>query len=187
MANTDNPAGFRPLRHRGGGVIRPSRYYIASAYGTSIFTGDAVILTSGKVNIAADDSTLILGIFAGCEFLDSSGVPGARFSPYWPASTVTTGSADVVAWVYDDPWISYRVQTDTGTDFVVATHTGGSYDIELDHAGSTVTGKSGMEIDLNDTGQTQFYVVGMIEEIGNAAGTNTDIEVLIRKSILNQG
>ena len=184
MANVDAPSGFSPFRHRGGGIIRPSKYLIASAYNTDIFTGDAVILTSGYVNIAAQDSSVILGIFAGCEFLDASGVPGARFSPYWPASTVTTGSADVICWVYDDPMISYRTQTDTGTAYEQATHMGGKYDLEADHSGSTLTGQSGQEIDLGDTGTGQFLVLGLIDEPGNAVGVNAKIEVLIVESLL---
>lgn len=182
MANSDQPSGFIPRRHASGGVIRSNAYKIASAYGTSLFAGDAVILASGYVNTAAENSATLLGVFDGCQYKASDG--SIVFSRYWPASTVTQGSSDVTAYVYDDPAIIYRAQTDTGTAYVDATHKGGSYDMEADHAGSTFTGQSGMEIDLSDTGSTQFLVLGLIDEPGNAAGVNAKVEVMVRKSLL---
>ncbi len=186
MANVNAYMGFVPVRHAHGGLVRASAYKIASAYGADLFTGDAVILTSGRVNIAAQDSAVILGIFAGCQFLDSSGVPGGRWSPYWPTGTVTTGSADAIAYVYDDPGIVYRVQASVGTAYVDTTHKGGSYDMIATHAGNAVTGISGQELNLGDTGSTQFQVLGLIDEVGNAAGTNAKLEVVIRKALLAQ-
>ena len=186
MANSDNPRGFVPFRHRGGGQPRHSDgYKIQAAYATALYTGDAVVLTSGFVVRAADSDTAILGVFDGCKYRASDG--SIVFSNYWPASTATLGSEDVEAFVYDDEDISYEVQTDTGTAYVDATHKGGSYDIELDHAGSALTGQSGMELDLGDTGQTQFLILGLVDKPGNAAGTNAKVEVKIRKALLNLG
>ena len=182
MANADTPCGFVPLRHRGGGVIRANKYEFASAYGTALYTGDAVILSSGDVAIAAQDSATILGIFAGCQYRASDG--SMVFSPYWPASTVTLGSERVTAFVFDDPMISYRVQTETSSTYVKATHDGSAYDIELDHAGSAFTGQSGMELDLTDTGTGQFIVLGLIDEPGNAVGVNAKLEVMVKESLL---
>ena len=184
MANADTPHGFIPFRHRGGGVIRANAYQFASAYGTNLFTGDAVILSSGDVAIAAQDSGTLLGIFAGCRYRAADG--SQVFSPYWPASTVTLNSERVTAYVYDDPMISYRVQTETSSTYAKATHDGNVYDIELDHAGSTFTGQSGMELDLTDTGTGQFHVLGLIDEPGNAVGVNAKIEVMIAESLLKR-
>ena len=185
MANADTPMGFQTYRHRSGGVIRASGdYKIQSAYATALFTGDAVILSSGYLARAADNSATILGVFAGCRYRATDG--SIQFKPDWVASTATLGSEDVQAFVYDDPNISYKCQSDTGTAYVDATHKGGSFDIELDHAGSTVTGLSGMELDLNDTGSTQFLVLGLIDEPDNAVGVNAKLEVMVRKSLLNQ-
>ena len=182
MANRDNPSGFMPFRHRGGGVIRSNKYEFASAYGTSLFTGDAVILSSGDVAIAAQDSGTLLGIFAGCEWTASDG--SKVFSPYWPASTATLGSSRVKAFVWDDPMISFRCQCETSSTYAKATHDGNAYDIELDHAGSAITGQSGMEIDLTDQGTGQFIVLGLIDEPGNAVGVNAQLEVMIKESLL---
>ena len=182
MANADRPSGFMPVRHAFGGVIRANPWKIADGYGTSIFTGDAVILTSGRVEQAGAESTVLLGVFAGCQYtLDTGEI---KFSKYWPASTALLGTTTATAMVYDDPGIVFEVQTDTGTDFTDTTHIAGSYDIELDHAGSATTGQSGMEIDLGDTGQTQFFVLGLRDIPDNANGTNAKIEVMMRKCVL---
>ena len=52
MANTDQPSGFRPAYHMGGGVIRTTEYTIADSYNTSIFLGDLVKSTGTGRNIA---------------------------------------------------------------------------------------------------------------------------------------
>jgi len=59
MANTDKPDGFTPAYHMYGGVIRPARMKIASAYDTAIYSGDVVTLASGYVNQAGATSTPI--------------------------------------------------------------------------------------------------------------------------------
>lgn len=183
MANVDAPSGFKPHRHVSGGVIRASdSYKIQSAYGTALFTGDAVILSSGYLARAADNSSSLVGIFAGCKYRASDG--SVVFSPHWVASTATLGSEDVTAYVYDDPNITFEVQCDTGTAYVDATHKGTQVDIELDHSGSTTTGLSGMEVDLGDTGTGQFLVLGLIDRPGNAAGANAKLEVKMNSSFV---
>lgn len=183
MANSDIPMGFVPFRHRSGGVIRAAGdYRIQSAYNTALYYGDAVVLTSGYLAKAADNSATLVGIFAGVQYRDTNGE--TKFQPFWPASAATLGSEDAQAFVYDDPMISYRCQSDTDTAYVDATHKGGTFDIELDHAGSSMTGRSGMEIDISDTGTGQFQVIGLIDEPGNAAGVNAKLEVIIKESLL---
>jgi hypothetical protein len=183
MANVNAPMGFMPVRHINGGLVRSNPYAITDAYATSLYTGDAVVITSGALAIGAENSALLVGVFAGCQFLDSSGVPGARFSPYWPASTATTGAVGAIAWVWDDPGTIFRAQCSVGTAFAKATHIGGSYDLITTNAGSTLTGQSGMEVNLGDTGTGQFLVMRLIEEPGNAVGTNAKVEVIIRKHL----
>jgi hypothetical protein len=164
-------------------VIRASGdYKIASGYATALYHGDAVILSSGKLAVAADDSAQVLGVFAGCQFRTTDGE--TKFQPYWPAAQATLNSEDAQAWVYDDPMISYKVQCDTGTAYVDATHKGASYDLEKDHAGSVVTGRSGMELDLSDTGTGQFKVIGLIDAADNAAGVNAKVEVIVDAAFL---
>lgn len=183
MANSDRPSGFTPLRHAFGGVIRANPYKILHGYSTGLFTGDMVILASGFINVGADNSSVPLGVFAGCQFVGTDG--SVQFNRFWPASQAVLGDADTtIAWVYDDPGIVYKTQTDTDTAYVDATHKGGTFDIEKDHAGNTTTGQSGMEIDLNDTGTGQWLLMGLVDEPGNAAGVNAKVEVKLAISLI---
>lgn len=184
MANVNSPLGFVPRRHRYGGVERANAYKIQAAYATALFTGDAVLLTSGYVVKGLENSSVILGILAGVQYQAADG--SVVFQPNWVASTATLGSADVTAWVWDDPGIIYRVQASVGTAYVDATHKGGSYDLIATNAGVASSGRSGMELNLGDTGTGQFQVLGLIDEVGNAAGTNAKLEVVIRKALLAQ-
>ena len=174
MANVDRPAGFTPIGHKSGGNITTKQFTIAYNYATAIFAGDAVILASGLVNVAAQDSAAILGVFAGCEYRANDG--SVVFSPYWPGVALTDSGAVVKCHVYVDQNILFEVQTDTGTTSTVAS-IGASYDIETDHSGSTLTGRSGQEIDISDTGTGQFTVVGLVDRPDNAWGINAKVIV----------
>lgn len=179
MANTDAPMGFRPRRLINGGTV-PSvnAYPLASAYGSNIFTGDAVVLTSGKLAVATAASTGLLGVFAGCQYTAANG--DIVFSPYWPASTATSGSVDAVGYVYDNPDTVFEVQTDSGVDFVLATHNLTLADLISTHAGSTVTGQSKQEIRVGTDGDEQFLVLQLIDRPGNAVGTHAKVECRIK-------
>jgi hypothetical protein len=174
MANVDAPRGFVPVGHKGGGDIRTAEFTIAYNYGTAIYYGDSVILASGLVNIGAQDSAAVLGVFAGCEYRDNSGA--VIFSKYWPGVALTDSAAVVKALVYVDPDILYEVQTDTGTTSTVAS-VGVAYDMEADHAGSTLTGQSGQEIDISDTGTGQWMIYGLAAKADNAWGINAKVIV----------
>ena len=174
MANVDRPNGFTPIGHKGGGDVTSQQFTIAYNYATAIYAGDAVILASGLVNVAADDSAAILGVFAGCEYRNNAGE--VIFSPYWPGVALSDSTAVVKCHVYVDPDILYEVQTDTGTGSTIAV-IGSSYDIEKDHTGSATTGRSGQELDLGDTGTGQFTVVGLVDRPDNAWGVNSKVIV----------
>jgi hypothetical protein len=115
MANTDKPDGFTPAYHMYGGVIRPAKMRIASGYGTAIYSGDVVTLSSGKVQQAGATDTPI-GVFYGVFYNASDGTP--TFSKVWTASTATQGSEDAEALVYNDPGIVYEAQFTAGTPAV---------------------------------------------------------------------
>ena len=172
----DTPRGFVPVGHLHGGTIRSQAHRIAYNYTTALFTGDAVILTSGNVTKAADDSAAILGVFAGCEYKNDAGE--VIYSPYWPGVALTDTAAVVTAHVYVDPGIIYEVQADTGSTTSQA-NIGVAYDIELDHAGKASTGQSGMELDTGDTGSGQFMVIGKSEVPGNDFGAGANTKLLV--------
>jgi len=169
----DRPNGLVPLRHLTGGVIRASEYTIASAYATSIFSGDPVkTVGTGKTIAQAAAGDTILGVFAGCRFTDANG--DTQFKPYWPASTTAT---NIVAYVFDDPQIVYEVQAD---DTVAAAALGQSFDVVVG-SGSATTGRSAVELDASTAGATgQLRSIGFVDRI-DAATTSAypKLEVVI--------
>jgi len=184
MANVDAPNGAKPVRHLTGGVIRAREWKIIGDGNASsnIFTGDFVKLqSSGYITVAAAGNRL-LGVFAGCKYTASDGTP--KFAKYWPASTTTLGSADVTAYVYDDPNIVFAIQGD-GTD--AFTQVGNLANV-LATAGSTTTGQSKMELDTDNigTGTANLRILGITDDPKNSWGANTEQEVLIHEHELNQ-
>jgi hypothetical protein len=176
--------GLEPVKAAGTGAIRPNvwgDYTIASAYNTALFEGDAVkLVTAGDIERAAANEPIV-GVFWGVQYTDSDG--NEVFRRDWPASTVTLGSADAKAVVYDDPNIVFKIQSDQDTTALVKADIGGNIDITVG-TGSTVSKKSGTYVDSSagvGTGTAQLRIMGSAELDGafTAAGTAMDVYVRI--------
>lgn len=184
MANPNTPFGLSPVRHLFGGLIRPNRYTIASAYGTALYLGDPVKVTgSGKdIGIAtAGSSGVVTGVFQGCEFIDTNG--DTKFSKYWPASTAIKSGTTAYALVLDDPFILYAIQSDvTGVAAV---------DIRLlcdlvSGTGSTFTGQSGWYCAGLAGSENQLKIYELADwttpgGVANAYGAYAVVHVLLGK------
>lgn len=180
MSATSAPFGFRPSYHNSG-QMRPKAYTIASTYGTSIFAGDPVKLTdSGVIQLGTSDGSrtgttdgiALLGIFAGCEYKDSTGRPVV--SPYWPASTTAT---DIIAYVYDDPETLFDVQYDNpSAGTTVQTAVGEECDWTVaSPGGATGTGLSNTKLTAIVATSGQFQITGFA---GNVTDTLTDAYIV---------
>jgi hypothetical protein len=169
MANANAPRGFWPLRHLGGGTIRANEYTIATGYTSDIFKGDLVKrVTGGGIELAAAGNRFV-GVFDGVSYVDASG--NQKYSSYWPNTTTATY---IKAMVYDDPMITFGVQSNGSTvaaDYgELADHVAGS--------GSTTTGVSGHELNgTSSTATAGFRILGKLDQPGNAVGTNVNLEV----------
>lgn len=183
MSATAAPFGFRVAKHISG-QSRATPYIngIQSGYATNLFRGAPVQLDAtalGTVTAATTSSSMV-GIFAGCEYLDAFGRPNE--SSFWPASTVGT---NVIAYVYDDPANIYEAQTDgSGTNTAAAQQTwiGGQMNCVNPTAGSTFSGQSTAALaasSLTTTGSAQFRVVSFAGTLGQSVagsiGSTTDV------------
>ena len=106
----DAPYGFKPVNLLGGQVFSGStrEYPIAYNYGTSIFYGDPVTLSSGFAIIAVapiNTTNTTVGVFLGCSFTDPV-TKQKRFSQFYPANTL---AGDIEAIVCDDPDTVFRM------------------------------------------------------------------------------
>jgi hypothetical protein len=165
MSAVSAPFGLRPSFHNSG-QIRPKAYTITSTYGTSIFSGDPVKLTdNGVIQLGSSDGTrsgttdgiALLGIFAGCQYLDATGKP--TISPFWPSGTTGT---EIVAWVYDDPETLFDVQYDNpSAGTTVQTAVGEECDWTVaSPGGSTSTGLSNTKLSVIQATSGQFQITG---------------------------
>lgn len=164
MSTTSLAYGFIPSYHPTG-QTRASKYTIATGYGTSIYKGDPVVLnTNGTITISAGNDD-ILGVFAGCEYIDANGKPTE--SPYWPASTSAT---NIVAYVYDDALNVFQVGVTANASGYVQAVVGDQANASI-AAGSTATGVSGTSIATAAVGagvQGQWRVIGFADGIYDA-------------------
>ena len=181
MSSTSAPFGFRASYHNSG-QMRPKAYVIASAYAANIFSGDPVKLTdNGVIQLGSSDGTRtgttdgisLLGIFAGCQYLDASGKP--TISPFWPSGATGT---EIVAWVYDDPETLFDVQyNNPSAGTTVQTAVGEECDWTVaSPGGSTQTGLSNTLLTAIQATSGQFQITGFGYEINDSL---TDAYVVV--------
>lgn len=180
VANVSSPLGFKPAGKADGtpytGALTP--YKIASAYATSIFTGDVVkLITTGYINLAAAGDQM-RGVFMGVRYIDSTGKP--QILPYWPASTATFGSADAVAMVCDDPKMLFEAQISAAATQAAV---GANFNL-VAGTGSTGTGLSAQQIDFASltTSAAQFGFVRFVDRVDNDPTTAFARGLFIPKS-----
>lgn len=184
MSATAAPYGLLPVYHPSG-LDRASAYTINPTYNTSIYKGDPVILnTNGTVTVGTAAAAL-LGVFAGCEYVDATGKP--TYSNFYPASQSVQAGSSITAWVYTDPEIVYEVQMSGQLSATLATAqaaVGDEADI-IYTAGSTSTGLSACALNTVLAGagsQKQFRIIGFGLAPDNAP---TDLFPVVRVTLAN--
>jgi len=197
LANTFNSFGFRSFGHRDGSAptMGLERRFISSATTGPIFTGDAVINSSGALGsyIVAGGSTgngatavpavssPLIGVFAGCEYYNTN-VNRVTWSSYWPGSGAT---GDITAYVITDPEMTYLVQG-TSAAVIGTSQIGACFPMTISSAitgtGNTLTGQSVMAIQSSlPTGLSsngQFILVDLYSNFAppGVNGTSTGAE-----------
>ena len=175
MSSTSAPFGFRASFHNSG-LMRPKAYTVASTYAANIFSGDPVKLTdAGVIQLGTSDGTrsgttdgiTLLGIFAGCQYIDATGKP--TISPFWPSGTTGT---EIIAWVFDDPETLFDAQyTNPGTPGTTTVQTAVGEECDWTVAspgGSTRTGLSSTQLGVIQTTSGQFQITGFAYNINDS-------------------
>jgi hypothetical protein len=183
MATTAAPYGLRPVKRADGMpyagatsqfLIDPAGEATNLFYGQVVHIGaDGYIALStatgadGTTNAFPTGTTLTgsLGVFVGCEYVNSSGQ--LVQAQYYPSGT-SNGDA-IKAYVVDDPNVLFQVQADGAMDqsdigantfFAAAQSTS---------TGSTTTGNSTSAVDATTVTTTAaFRIVSAVSPIGDA-------------------
>jgi hypothetical protein len=170
MANTNAPFGLKPIGKLGSGYnsTGTTEYDILTGTTGTIYTGDPVkMVSTGGIAVAAAGD-LLLGVFQGCQYTDSSGAK--VFSATWPTLTAST---DAKALVVDDPDVLFEVQS-AATGSLTQTDIGLNGDIVY-AAGSSQTGMSAVKISgTMATGTAQLRIMGYTNDpSNNSLGTGS--------------
>jgi len=189
MANNDAPFGLRPVRYKGGaaytGAANP--YYVPSGDSTALFVGDPVIIVgdsndneifgfppgslSEVTRATVGDGNAITGVVVGVMASDQTSL------------TYRAASTERVVWVADDPNLIFHIQDD-GVSALTADSVGLNAVLIATHAGSTVTGLSGMELDTDSDApaadaSNQLTILGLARLQNNEIGANAIWDVSI--------
>ena len=164
---TNQARGCQPVNNVVGttGNFQTNEYPILSTYGSTMFKGDAVTLSTAGQVIRATASQSVLGIFDGCRYQPTNNTYSVKF-PYWPgAPTIVTGS-ETVALVIDDPNVVFTIQETnasaaSGTPLTQAV-VGNNADL-LYTAGNTTTGLSSVSLNNAATATT---LLGQVKVLG---------------------
>lgn len=174
MANPDKPMGAIPVRYRDGKPYTGAcnMYYVPSSVTTATYVGGLVkLLTAaadadGVMSVTSNVSTgnAVLGAVVGV-------VPTTHTSTvYLPGSTAG------YVYVSDDPDLLYAIQDDASATLTAA-NVGNVGDLTGMTSGSTVSGRSSMEISattVTSSGDNTADVVilGLYNSPDNTVGTN---------------
>ena len=196
MANQDAPFGFRAAGGTGSSYMTQgtSRYEISDNWTNAIYQGDLVGAGDGAVtdragttsvkgyifgSIAA--STLQIGVFNGCFYIDPTTAKPTWKNYYPGAVNITTGTID--AYCYDNPQQLYVAQT-AGT--FTQTDACSLVDNDTYAAGSTINGQSACELAATSKVTTgQWRIIRLSEDPSNSdtGSANSNSVVQLNESI----
>jgi hypothetical protein len=186
MTNVDGPFGLRPISANGGSYDGHLNLYAAADdYATALFVGDAVDVTGVATargvpyaeKAAAADATPIAGAIVA--FV--SGANGGQGPADVDNLKLIHGLASTLRYmlVADDPNTLFEIQAD-GT--YLATKVGMNANLIYTHAGSTLTGQSGAELNtatIATTATFQLKTLRLVDVEGNDLGANSRLVVRI--------
>lgn len=191
--NTDAAFGLKPVQHLDGSPWngKVTMYLIPSADGSAVYVGD-LVKKEGTVGAGAA-GLVVNGI--DCEGMPTAIVAGATdttllgsvvgFLPNQSNLELLhrAASTNRIALVCDSPDVVYEIQEDSVGGDLAATAVGNNFD-SVYAAGSTVTGRSAVELDSSDstgTSTAQLRLLGLVKKPGNVIGTNAKWLVAINE------
>lgn len=170
--------GLTPSRKLGAGVnnVGFNHYPITNSYAFNIGEGDPVLLCGGKVKLATNTATKVLGVFLGVSYVRDTGQ--AQFQKNFVAGTSANGVIPIfgkylqpMAMVADDPEQTYIIRTSDSTA-IPQTGLGKSYKVSA--IGTVVNGRSQAVIDVaasaGTSGGYMVNVLGISADVNSAWG-----------------
>ena len=169
MANKDAAFGMRPVGTLSGqSNMQTNEYFIADNEASSMYQGDPVIQqasNTGFIDIGATGSETNIGVLNGVLIDSHPSTKKPTFQNFYEQTNITSGN--IRAFVYDDPYMKFEIQGDTGTNSdVTDRHEVADYV----NMGTTVgNGISAAELDMSDLAATDgsLKIVGFSKDPEN--------------------
>lgn len=191
MSNTQAPNGFSQLGLITGSVPNYAMNTYSIAYNNThqIGFGDVVEqLSDGTIDIASGSTSLILGVFQGCQYFDTA-QNKTVYSNWWPAPS-TASSGTVFAKVIDDPNAEFLVQAGGTVPALTLADVGANVTYGGNGAPNTLSGVSTAYIDAstkNTTNTLAFRITGLGQNVNNDVASNYDwVRVKMNYQAYNQ-
>ena len=190
MANSNVKFGLKPINAMGGTNPGSTNMYFIASDASAIFQGSPVQaeLSGGTIQVlgnATGDTKQILGVFAGCEYVDNT-TKKLKFSNTWPGSGSADTNHDIKGFVYDNPMQRYIICSDgTNTDRATAkADVFKTAEIENATAGNTTTGISNAQIDISTAEDSDpsnpLLILGIQEDVENADHSAAGIQYIVK-------
>ena len=193
MANIDAAFGFRPIGKVGSGVNNSGTtlYTIEDNANLTAYKGDHVMASGGYIVAGTASGATNVGVFNGCFYIDPTSKK-PTWSNYQNQTNVTatgsiSGSTNIDAYIYDDPYYLFEIQTDAT---VAKTAIGKNAD-SIIGTGSTVNGQSKHEMDSGSTttiatsAGLQMKIIGITKDPENddASSANSNWYVMFNEHV----
>jgi hypothetical protein len=192
MANSNGSFGLRPISKLGSasnstGITGYTPYEIANGNTNKIYHGSPVIpLSTGYIDIvgaAAGGSVSLVGVFQGCEYVDST-TGKTVWKNYWPGSGADSNHP-VKEFVSDDPDELYLIATDA-TWTSKATARAAVFANANFSTATTGTDATGVSLGrlaistINTTNSLHLRIMGWQDDPENADFTAAGIGAIVR-------
>ena len=189
MANVNVKFGLKPISVIGGGANVTNQYFIKSD-ASAIFQGSPVEveLTGGTAAIitsADGDGKQLLGVFAGCEYVDAT-TGKLTFSNQWGGDGTANTNFDIKCFIYDNPMQKFIIASDeTNTDKATArADIFKTAQLATATAGNTTTGISSAMIDIstaeNSDPSNPLMIVGIHEDVENDDHSAAGVSYIVK-------
>ena len=190
MANSNVKFGLKPINAMGGTNPGSTNMYFIASNASAIFQGSPVQaeLSGGTIQVlgnATGDTKQILGVFAGCEYVDNT-TKKLKFSNTWPGSGSADTNHDIKGFVYDNPMQRFIICSDgTNTDRATAkADVFKTAEIENATSGSTTTGISTAQIDISTAEDSDpsnpLLILGIQEDVENSDHSAAGIQYIVK-------
>ena len=181
MANQDAAFGLRPLKSVGQADDSTvmSSHKIDAGDASTIFQGSPVIAAAGYIDASTAGAVPNMGAFWGCFYNDPTTLK-PTFKNYYPGSITPPASADIEAFVYDNPNQMFEVQSDnTGASALADVFSNADWVSSSIASGSTLNGVSSAELDDStiaaaSDAAAQLLIIGPSRDPKNNDVTSTD-------------